>query len=519
MVSDSQPPTSPVSSSSPNDAALLERARLALQALQYEAEAARYRVACAELMEAIADAEAGNAEPLKQWLFARRDSTDLRSGESTSKTIARGTPQTVPSAVTAVVSRNEIVDPAGSTQDLIQSTSVAQKKSSAQPAIKPLKNTQPGLEPPLAAKSERSFQSRGPWDRMVKAAEARAKVWLESEQVVAPELTPSSLDLALSAGKMDGAPTKKKSARLLAQQVSVSLVVHALMIAVLAWWVVVIAQPEKQLSISVGENDFQEVALETTLEQEPSEMTPSEDPESAPTTDAETLPIDVPRIAAIESGVGPPIANSNLSTMAGNLSGAGGMGTNLAAGAEFFGAKAAGNTFVFVVDCSPSMARDKAFDSAKTEILRSLSMLKPKQRFYILFFGAEIAPLQFGGLDPEPYMVRANPENLEKTLQWIQRINIQKEGRHPIDAVRQAIDMDPDAIFLLFDGDTKVNNWIGRIREMNQTDDLFSQGETKIPIHVVHFFREEFVADMRRLAEENQGSYRFVPRPKKGTNR
>lgn len=195
------------------------------------------------------------------------------------------------------------------------------------------------------------------------------------------------------------------------------------------------------------------------------------------------------------------------------------MGINLAAGAEFFGAKAAGNTFVFVVDCSPSMARDKAFDSAKKEILRSLSMLKPKQRFYILFFGAEIAPLQFGGQEPEPYMVRANPQNLEKTIQWIQRINIQKEGRNPIDAMRQAIDMEPDAIFLLFDGETKVTNWIGRIREMNETDDLFSQGETKIPIHVVHFFREEFVADMKRLADENHGSYRFVPRPQKGTNR
>lgn len=480
MVSDSQPSTSPVSSPSPNDGALLERARLALQALQYEEEVARYRVACAELMEVIADAEAGNAEPLKQWLLARRDT------------------------------------PSSSTVE-----SVAVKTNSVLPSTKSPKITKPDIEIGAATEtsSAKGFQNRGPWDRMVMAAEVRAKVWIESEQVAAPELTPSSLDLALSTGKVDGAPAKKKGTRWLAPHVSASLVVHGLMIAVLAWWVVVIAQPEKQLSIAVGENDFQEVALETILEQEPSEMTPSEDPESAPTTDTETLPIDVPRIAAIESGVGPPIADSNLSTMAGNLSGAGGMGTNLAAGAEFFGAKAAGNTFVFVVDCSPSMARDKAFDSAKKEILRSLSMLKPKQRFYILFFGAEIAPLQFGGQEPEPYMVRANPQNLEKTMQWIQRINIQKEGRNPIDAMRQAIDMEPDAIFLLFDGETKVTNWIGRIREMNETDDLFSQGETKIPIHVVHFFREEFVADMKRLADENHGSYRFVPRPQKGTNR
>jgi hypothetical protein len=496
MVSDSQPLTLSATSATASDAALLQRARLALQALQFEEEAARYRVACAELMEAIADAEAGNPDPLKQWLLARRDSGTENSTETSSE--ARP-----PNPICSQQSANTVT-PAQSFVSLPT----------------PLARTgAPNSEATERNKLDHLPHRRSPWDAMARAAHSREKVWLGSEQATAPKLISSSLDLMLSTVKIEEANTKKKGARFLASHVSVSLVVHGVFIAVLAWWVVAIAQPEKQLSISVGESNYQEVALETILEKEPSEMTPSEDPESAPTTDLETLPIDVPSIAAIESGVGPPIANSNLSTMAGNLSGAGGMGTNLAAGAEFFGAKAAGNTFIFVVDCSPSMARDKAFDSAKLEILRSLSMLKPKQRFYILFFGAEIAPLQFTGQEPEPYMVRANPENLEKTMQWIQKINIQKDGRHPIDAVQQAIDMDPDAIFLLFDGDTKVNNWVGRIRDMNRTDDLFSQGEAKIPIHVVHFFREEFVADMKRLASENEGTYRFVPRPKKGTNR
>lgn len=478
--------------SSASDGALLQRARLALQALQFEEEAARYRVACAELMEAIADAEGGNDALLKRWLLNRRDIAIPQNVLHSEK----------PSAVLR-------------TQPV--STPVPSEETRASSA--PLRTDSPTDMPAKVASpnSRPTSPTKSPWDGMLRSAEARRKGWTESQPAPTAQAAASSLDVVLSS--LPESSPKKKKFRIFPSHIGVSLAVHGLMLVVFAWWVVVISQPEKQLSIVAGEADHQEVALETTLEQTTSELATSEDPEPAPISNFETLPIEVPHVAAIDGGVGPPAFNSHLTSTPSQWHGTGGVGTNLTAGAEFFGAKAAGNTFVFVVDCSPSMARDKAFDSAKAEILRSLSMLKPKQRFFILFFGAEIAPIQFTGQEPEPYMLRANPENLERTMQWIQRINIQKEGRHPIDAMRQAIEMDPDAIFLLFDGDTKVNNWTGRIRDMNRTDDLFSQDETKIPIHVVHFFREEFVADMKRLADENAGTYRFVARPRKGTNR
>jgi hypothetical protein len=212
---------------------------------------------------------------------------------------------------------------------------------------------------------------------------------------------------------------------------------------------------------------------------------------------------------------GPRLAESTLTSTAGSVREFGGLGTHLASGAEFFGSKAAGNNFVFVVDCSPSMAEDNAFESAKTEILRSLSMLKPKQRYFILFFGSELIPIQFPGKPPESFLLPANGENIEKTAQWIQRLSIQKNGRHPHDAIREALAMQPDGIFLLFDGKTSSKDWRERINTLNRTDDLFSQGDVKVPIHVVHFFQEDHAVEMKRLADDNHGSYRFVPRPPK----
>jgi hypothetical protein len=464
MASEPQIPTTVVS-----DPALLERARLALRSLQFEEEAARYRAAVAELMEAIADAEAGDEEPLKRWLLSRRDSDGLAGGDL----IVRGSWPT-PS----------IPDEAA--------TDTAMDCHASQPT-----------------------ESHSPWIRMEQSARERAKAWMDSESLEERVTGTSSLDLEVEKCKTGTTAKRRPRGRILPSHIGVSLCVHGLLVLGLGWWVVAIAQPEKHLMISAGPAEYEDIAIETALEQPPSELEPSEDPEPAPNTQVDMAPIALPQIAAVDVGIGPSVSESNLFAMSSTLSGAAGKGTNLAAGAEFFGTKAAGNNFVFVVDCSPSMARDNAFESAKEEIVRSLSMLKPKQRYFILFFGAQIDTIQFPGSEPEQYLLRASPENLEKTLLWVQRARIQKDGRPPIDAVTQAIAMQPDGIFLLFDGDTKVGNWTGRIRDLNRNEDLFSQGETKIPIHVVHFFRDEFVPEMKRLADENGGTYRFVPRPSK----
>jgi len=187
-------------------------------------------------------------------------------------------------------------------------------------------------------------------------------------------------------------------------------------------------------------------------------------------------------------------------------------GSKMVAGAEFFGAKATGNTFIYIVDCSPSMRRDGAFDSAKQEIARSLLSMKPKQRYFISFFGKEIESMlsQLGTV--EKYPIYARPENVAMTIEWLGKVLIQKEGWPPNDALQESIAMQPDAIFLLFDGDTKVD--VAKyLKKINRSDDILSFGTPKVPIHVIHFFQDEFQKQMKQVADENGGTYRFVPRP------
>ena len=270
------------------------------------------------------------------------------------------------------------------------------------------------------------------------------------------------------------------------------------------------------LSIVAADADSETILTETPVEFPASLESSSDGRPSTPNMIAPDTNVPIIDVGKPLEGIGPSNPWKDmphgLSTGASKAMGTG-MGSMQ--GAEFFGTKAVGNTFVYVVDSSPSMLRDKAFDEAKREILRSLSSMKPKQRYFISFFGKEIDPITFRGRTPETKPIAATRENLSQTIDWIERIDVQKDGRPPIDALRAAIAMQPDGIFLLFDGDTKVKDWTSKIRSMNLSDDFLSDGLPMVPIHVVHFFREEFVADMQKLAKENAGTYRFIPRPAK----
>jgi hypothetical protein len=162
------------------------------------------------------------------------------------------------------------------------------------------------------------------------------------------------------------------------------------------------------------------------------------------------------------------------------------------------------------------MRKENAFQAAKAEVFRSFASMKPKQRYYISFFGKEIDPLVLHGTEAEKYPIYATRENVLQTQEWMNRVAIQKEGWPPNDALEQAIAMQPDGIFMLFDGDTKVD--VAKfLRQVNRTDDILSEGSPKVPIHVIHFFQEDFRKQMMTVAQENGGTYRFIPKPERPT--
>ena len=134
--------------------------------------------------------------------------------------------------------------------------------------------------------------------------------------------------------------------------------------------------------------------------------------------------------------------------------------------ATFFGTKASGRRFVFVVDRSTSMqygsnnfvSRElfNRYDVAKSELLHAIESLQPHQEFFVVMFAHNTMPM-FGKRSVEETsetdfeMISATPENKHRFQQWVEEVRM-GPGTDPRRALEIAIKMQPDAIFMLSDG-------------------------------------------------------------------
>lgn len=183
--------------------------------------------------------------------------------------------------------------------------------------------------------------------------------------------------------------------------------------------------------------------------------------------------------------------------LSGNATGEG-VGSEIGLGAGFFGSKGEGRSFVYVVDMSQSMAGGR-FRRAIAELIRSINRLKPTQSFYVFFFNDETYPLYHPrparGLQP------ATQANKSRASRWI-------NARHPYSttdpdqALQQALEMKPDVIFLLTDGELDEPD---RVRES-----IRRLNKTSVTIHTIAFENIEASSTLKTIADENNGTFQFV---------
>lgn len=178
----------------------------------------------------------------------------------------------------------------------------------------------------------------------------------------------------------------------------------------------------------------------------------------------------------------------------------GGTGTGIGPGigAGFFGTKGAGNSFVYVVDMSGSM-HGVRFERAKNELIRSIKKLGPEQKFYVYFFNDRTFPL----FDPKPAsgMIPANPQNKSRAERWI-KTRQAESTTNPNYALQQALELRPEVIFLLTDGELDDPDAVRQmIRRFNKSN---------VVIHTIAFENPEGGATLEAIANENNGVYRFV---------
>lgn len=168
-------------------------------------------------------------------------------------------------------------------------------------------------------------------------------------------------------------------------------------------------------------------------------------------------------------------------------------------GASFFGAYAEGNRFIYVLDSSRSMTGER-WAYACTQLLDSLGGLKPGQEFYVICFDADTTFL-FNKPPSAARYYEASNENIQKVRNWL-RSRILGRATMPATALQYALRFDPDAIFLLSDGELQDDSRF-MLRKLNNT--TFS--ERRIPIHTVHLFSAMGELTLKEIAKENGGTF------------
>jgi hypothetical protein len=157
---------------------------------------------------------------------------------------------------------------------------------------------------------------------------------------------------------------------------------------------------------------------------------------------------------------------------------------------SFFGLRARGKTFIYVVDCSGSMSQDDRLGRAKRELRRSIMDLRFGQRFQVIFYNDR--PLAMPGGIPQS----ADLDGKVLFSHWLDLIGADGPT-DPRGALQQAISLRPDAVFLLSDG------------EFPDATDLAipKLNPRKVPIHCIDLSGGAAATQLRRIARDSGGQY------------
>jgi hypothetical protein len=174
-------------------------------------------------------------------------------------------------------------------------------------------------------------------------------------------------------------------------------------------------------------------------------------------------------------------------------------------GAEFYGVKATGNRFVFLVDCSVTMSVGTRWMDALRELTAAIERLGADKSFYVIFFSDE-SQRMFDAQQPEPDLVPATSANIARLRSWLLTIKTGMSTQ-PAKSVRFALSLDPDAIYLLSDGDFEEHDPTLELLYEENRERVGGTLEPLVVVHTLSFGRHGNVDRLRDIASENGGRY------------
>ena len=178
-------------------------------------------------------------------------------------------------------------------------------------------------------------------------------------------------------------------------------------------------------------------------------------------------------------------------------------------GAYFFGTYASGQRFVFVIDTSRSMLEGSRWPTLRRELNRAIQGLSPDQEFYVISFDTMAHPM-FNELPPVGKFLHPTPANLERLNRWVGGIEHGADTL-PASSLGIALRLDPDAIFLLSDGEIR-DSTVQDLRFYNRKKDEKGNVKVAVPIHTVLLHSEIGILPLKLIADENDGVFTPVSR-------
>ena len=261
-----------------------------------------------------------------------------------------------------------------------------------------------------------------------------------------------------------------------------------------------------QLSLNAQDVSADVAQLEILLDPQPLDTNQVVDP-------SESLSIDIPKVdlSSFLGVASTPVKGSNSSSdsIGGTVASTGGSSSESEVKAKpksrvsFFGAEAYGNKFVFVIDSSGSM-RGPRWQALGVELIRAIKSLSPDQEFFIISFDAVAHPM-FGLDPPKGKFLNPTSKNITRVQNWIRSIQHGKNTL-PSAAMGIAMNLKPDAIFLLSDGEIR-DSTVDDLTVWNRKKGEDGYTQTLIPIHTVLLHSQIGYATLERIAGENSGTF------------
>ena len=174
-------------------------------------------------------------------------------------------------------------------------------------------------------------------------------------------------------------------------------------------------------------------------------------------------------------------------------------------------------TIVYVVDASGSMIG--SFRTVLDELARSLDALVPAQSFAIIFFQRNLAI----DVPPPGRLVPVSRRSTSNAIAWARREVIPAGRSNPVEALRQALALKPDCVFLLSSNITGAGQFeIDRSRLLSELDRMnpldSGTGRRRSQIQCIQFLDPDPLDTMREIARRHSGEegYRFLDRDELG---